>query len=173
MSCFLFLLSRAALSLPPSSPPAYEPFIFSASIFVLNVRVCLDFKRSILVLNPPSHPQPRPHSQLAQELKQHIPEGPPLFGNDVMSDKPQRFFAAEIIREQIFGCFSQEVCTPRPHAQRWAFFAFCAGFEILLRDTAVLSYAQASRAAIGLPANLLAAERFCLIFGNADDEERG
>lgn len=27
-----------------------------------------------------------------------------------MSDKPQRFFAAEIIREQIFGCFSQEVC---------------------------------------------------------------
>ncbi|CAN0465854.1 unnamed protein product, partial [Hapterophycus canaliculatus] len=48
-------------------------------------------------------------SQLAEELKQHIPEGPPLFGRDVMSDKPQRFFAAEIIREQIFGCFSQEV----------------------------------------------------------------
>lgn len=47
--------------------------------------------------------------QLADELKEHIPEGPPLFGNDVMSDKPQRFFAAEIIREQIFGCFSQEV----------------------------------------------------------------
>lgn len=47
--------------------------------------------------------------QLADELKQHIPEGPPLFGADVMSDKPQRFFAAEIIREQIFGCFSQEV----------------------------------------------------------------
>eukprot|EP00903_Cladosiphon_okamuranus_P011656 g10964.t1 len=46
---------------------------------------------------------------LAEELKQHIPEGPPLFGNDVMSDKPQRFFAAEIIREQIFGCFSQEI----------------------------------------------------------------
>lgn len=47
--------------------------------------------------------------KLADELKQHIPEGPPLFANDVMSDKPQRFFAAEIIREQIFGCFSQEV----------------------------------------------------------------
>ncbi|CAN0402110.1 unnamed protein product, partial [Ectocarpus sp. 13 AM-2016] len=47
--------------------------------------------------------------QLAGELKKHIPEGPPLFGTDVMSDKPQRFFAAEIIREQIFGSFSQEV----------------------------------------------------------------
>ncbi|CAM9739160.1 unnamed protein product, partial [Ectocarpus fasciculatus] len=46
---------------------------------------------------------------LAGELKKHIPEGPPLFGTDVMSDKPQRFFAAEIIREQIFGSFSQEV----------------------------------------------------------------
>lgn len=47
--------------------------------------------------------------QLAEHLKDTIPEGPPLFGKDVMSDKPQRFFAAEIIREQIFGCFSQEV----------------------------------------------------------------
>ncbi|CAM9837167.1 unnamed protein product [Ectocarpus fasciculatus] len=46
---------------------------------------------------------------LAGELKKHIPEGPPLFGTDVMSDKPQRFFAAEIIREQIFGSFSQEI----------------------------------------------------------------
>lgn len=46
--------------------------------------------------------------QLAGELKKHIPEGPALFGTDVMSDKPQRFFAAEIIREQIFGSFSQE-----------------------------------------------------------------
>lgn len=47
--------------------------------------------------------------QLAERLKDHIPEGPPLFGEDVMSDKPQRFFAAEIIREQIFCSFSQEV----------------------------------------------------------------
>ncbi|CAM9549827.1 unnamed protein product [Scytosiphon promiscuus] len=46
---------------------------------------------------------------LAEELKQYMPEGPPLFGSDVMSDKPQRFFASEIIREQIFGCFSQEI----------------------------------------------------------------
>ncbi|CAM9837248.1 unnamed protein product [Ascophyllum nodosum] len=48
-------------------------------------------------------------AQLAEELKQHIPVGPPLFANDVMSDKPLRFFAAEIIREQIFVSFSQEI----------------------------------------------------------------
>lgn len=61
-----------------------------------------------------------PHPQLAEELKQRIPEGPPLFGNDVMSDKPQRFFAAEIIREQIFGCFSQEVCCTRTSDGRFS-----------------------------------------------------
>lgn len=59
-----------------------------------------------------------PVTQLAGELKEYIPVGSPLFGGDVMSDRPLRFFAAEIIREQIFACYSQEVRGNTPNGRQ-------------------------------------------------------
>jgi GTP-binding protein Era len=51
-----------------------------------------------------------------QELKRvivnYLPEGPPLFPEDYITDQPMRFIAAEIIREQILRTTRQEV----PHA---------------------------------------------------------
>jgi GTPase len=44
-----------------------------------------------------------------QEVSRHLPEGAPLYSEDVMSDRPMRFFASEIIREQVFTCMGQEV----------------------------------------------------------------
>ena len=47
--------------------------------------------------------------EIPQIVKDLLPFGPPLFPDDVMSDKPTRFFAAEIIREKIFESTHKEV----------------------------------------------------------------
>ena len=40
---------------------------------------------------------------------QHLPEGPVYFPQDQISDKPERFFISEIIREQVFLLYQQEI----------------------------------------------------------------
>lgn len=42
-------------------------------------------------------------------LEANLPEGPPLFPADVLTDLPERFFAAEIIREKILLHVREEV----------------------------------------------------------------
>jgi GTP-binding protein Era len=39
----------------------------------------------------------------------HLPEHPPYYPKDELTDKPERFFAAEIIREKIFLHYQQEI----------------------------------------------------------------
>ena len=39
----------------------------------------------------------------------HLPEGPTLYPKDAVSEHPERFFIAEIIREKIFLQYSQEI----------------------------------------------------------------
>lgn len=46
---------------------------------------------------------------LKQIILQHLPEGPPYFEKDQLSDRPERFFASEIIREKIFLLMKQEI----------------------------------------------------------------
>jgi GTP-binding protein Era len=46
---------------------------------------------------------------LVEVLVNMLPEGPPLFPEDDVSDLPVRFFVAEIIREQIITLTSQEI----------------------------------------------------------------
>ena len=43
------------------------------------------------------------------EVEKHLPEGPPLYDPDEISDKPIRFFVAEFVREQILRRTRQEV----------------------------------------------------------------
>jgi GTPase len=39
--------------------------------------------------------------RLENALQSHLPEGEPLYGEDFLTDQPERFFVAEIVREQV------------------------------------------------------------------------
>jgi GTP-binding protein Era len=43
------------------------------------------------------------------ELLAHLPEGMPFYDEDELTDLPQRFFAAEFIREKIYTLFEEEI----------------------------------------------------------------
>lgn len=47
--------------------------------------------------------------RLESLLLAHVPVGPPLFPPEELSDRPERFFIAEILREQAFGLLRQEL----------------------------------------------------------------
>jgi GTP-binding protein Era len=47
--------------------------------------------------------------RILQAIHNNLPEHPPYFPKDEMTDKPERFFASEIIREKIFLNYKKEV----------------------------------------------------------------
>jgi GTP-binding protein Era len=47
--------------------------------------------------------------ELFETILTHLPEHPPYFPKDALTDKPERFFVAEIVREQIFLNYKKEV----------------------------------------------------------------
>jgi len=46
---------------------------------------------------------------LVGEVVSRLPEGPPLFPEDQLTDRPERFLAADLIREQLFRQLGQEL----------------------------------------------------------------
>ncbi len=46
---------------------------------------------------------------LMAEIKKRLPPGPPFYPKDMISEHPERFFVAEIIREKVFQQYKQEV----------------------------------------------------------------
>jgi len=48
-------------------------------------------------------------SELVTAIKKHLPEGPPFYPKDQLSEHPVRFFVSEIIREEVFLLFHQEI----------------------------------------------------------------
>ncbi|MBW2367210.1 MAG: GTPase Era [Deltaproteobacteria bacterium] len=46
---------------------------------------------------------------LIQAMEKLLPDGPPFFEEDMLTDLPQRFLAAEIIREKVFRMTGQEI----------------------------------------------------------------
>src|SRR5205814_8015422 len=46
---------------------------------------------------------------LLAEIRKLLPESPPLFGADEVTDRDERFLAAEFIREKIFRLLGEEV----------------------------------------------------------------
>jgi len=50
--------------------------------------------------------------RLLEEVTGHLPVGPPIYENDYLTDQPERFLAAEVIREKILHQTTQEV----PHS---------------------------------------------------------
>jgi GTPase len=47
--------------------------------------------------------------RLSSALVSHLPEGPPLYPEDFLTDQPERFFAAEIVRERILHHTREEI----------------------------------------------------------------
>ncbi len=46
---------------------------------------------------------------LMAEIKKRLPLGPPFYPKDMISEHPERFFVAEIIREKVFQYYREEV----------------------------------------------------------------
>ncbi|MDR2805364.1 MAG: GTPase Era, partial [Dysgonamonadaceae bacterium] len=46
---------------------------------------------------------------LQKRIRELLPESPPYFEKDVMTDRPARFFVTEIIREKILRYYQQEI----------------------------------------------------------------
>jgi len=46
---------------------------------------------------------------LNQQIKQYLPEHPPYYATDAFTDKPERFFMSEIIREKILKNYKDEI----------------------------------------------------------------
>jgi GTP-binding protein Era len=47
--------------------------------------------------------------QLMKTMQAHLPIGPPYFKQDTLTDLPERFIAAEMIREKVFRLTGQEI----------------------------------------------------------------
>lgn len=47
--------------------------------------------------------------RLLQVILQHLPEGPAYYPKDQLTDRPERFFISEIIREKILLLYQQEI----------------------------------------------------------------
>lgn len=47
--------------------------------------------------------------RLLEVIKKYLPEGPAYYPKDQLTDRPERFFVSEIIREQILQQYKQEV----------------------------------------------------------------
>jgi GTP-binding protein Era len=47
--------------------------------------------------------------QVFKDILNHLPVHPPYYPKDQLTDKPERFFASEIVREKIFRTYKQEV----------------------------------------------------------------
>merc|ERR1711871_987407 len=48
-------------------------------------------------------------SNLLERLVYHLPEGPKYFPDDEVTNRDERFFTSEIIRESLFLCYQDEV----------------------------------------------------------------
>lgn len=47
--------------------------------------------------------------ELMSSLLSHIPYGPPFYPEEMVTEHPERFFVSELIREQIFQQYSEEI----------------------------------------------------------------
>ncbi|HWI41263.1 MAG TPA: GTPase Era [Verrucomicrobiae bacterium] len=47
--------------------------------------------------------------ELVQGVARHLPEGPQYFPDDILTDLPERFIAAEIVREKVFRLTREEI----------------------------------------------------------------
>jgi GTP-binding protein Era len=65
--------------------------------------------RDFLAVVPVSAKTGRNVPELLRVLREALPEGPPAYPEDQVTDKDERFFAAELLREKLFGELGEEL----------------------------------------------------------------
>ncbi len=58
---------------------------------------------------PVSALQSRQLPALVEAIRQHLPENPPIFAEDEITDRNERFLASELLREKVFRQIGEEV----------------------------------------------------------------
>ena len=66
-------------------------------------------KRDFAALVPVSASKGTQLKALLAELRKHLPEQPPIYNEDEITDRPERFLAAELVRERIFRLLGDEL----------------------------------------------------------------
>jgi len=66
-------------------------------------------ERDFTAVVPVSAKQRFQLDSLESEIKKHLPEGPPEFGEDDITDRSEKFLAAEIVREKVFRFVGDEL----------------------------------------------------------------
>ena len=84
--------------------------------------------------------------ELLQTVEQHLPESPALFPADVQTDLPERFFAAEIVREQLLLATHEEV--PYQSAVRIESFEEREGKDLVVIAATILVARTSQRAIV-------------------------
>ncbi|MBM4265795.1 MAG: GTPase Era [Deltaproteobacteria bacterium] len=74
--------------------------------------------------------------ELLKTVRSHLPESPPLYPSDAQTDLPERFFAAEMIREQLLLATHEEV--PYQCAVRVDEFAEREGKDLVAISATIL-----------------------------------
>ena len=66
-------------------------------------------RRDFAALVPVSAEKGTQVRALLGEVRKHLPEGPPIYDEDEITDRPERFLAAELVRERIFRLLGDEL----------------------------------------------------------------
>ena len=66
-------------------------------------------KRDFAALVPISATKGTQMKALLSEIRKHLPEGEPTYDADEITDRPERFLAAELVRERIFRLLGDEL----------------------------------------------------------------
>ena len=82
-------------------------------------------------------------SHLLEEIVSYLPQHPPYYPPDILTDKSERFLAAEILREKIFENYQQEI----PYAVEVIIDEF-QETDSLLRLSAIIYVERKSQKAI-------------------------
>ncbi|HEY8515753.1 MAG TPA: GTPase Era [Candidatus Binatia bacterium] len=84
--------------------------------------------------------------ELLRTLQTHLPVSPPLFPPDMQTDLPERFFAAEIVREQLLLATHEEV--PYQSAVRIESFTEREGKNLVVIEATILVARPSQRAIV-------------------------
>jgi GTP-binding protein Era len=66
-------------------------------------------RRDFAALVPVSATKGTQIRALFDEIRRRLPEGPPAYGPDDITDRPERFLAGELVRERIFRLLGDEL----------------------------------------------------------------
>ena len=73
--------------------------------FIARVSTEFDFAQVV----PVSAAKGTQVARLLDAVKPYLPEGPALYGEDEVTDRPERFLAAELLREKLFRLLGEEL----------------------------------------------------------------